>query len=220
MAKGMLTATAVTKLKAGERRLEIPDAGAPGLRLVIHPTGRKVWTVRFRRPGGKQGNLTLGPLDNSGDENHEPKIGHPLTLSAARVLANEIARQRARDIDVIAVQRSDRHRRRLDIAQRSANTFADAATLFVQERTVRKTGEKPRRWMEEARLLGLDFSKDEPSIIKGGLADRFRDKPVTDFDQDEIYALIAEARPHGDLDIERKSKAPSDAHGKHKNEAL
>ncbi|MGJ5095621.1 tyrosine-type recombinase/integrase [Bradyrhizobium oligotrophicum] len=220
MAKGMLTAAAVVKLKASERRVEVPDAGAPGLRLVVHPSGRKVWTMRFRRPGGKQGNLTLGPLDTTGDETRAPQIGHPLTLSAARVLANEIARQRAQDVDVIAVQRSDRHRKRLQIAERSANSFADAAKLFIQERTTRKTGEKPRRWIEEARLLGWDFSEDEPAMVKGGLADRFRDKPVLDFDGDEIYALIAEARRHGVPGMARRSAAPSDARGRHMAAAL
>ena len=59
MVARMLTTAAVAKLKAAAKTLEIPAAGAPGLRLVIQPTGTKSWAMRFRRPGGKQGNLTL-----------------------------------------------------------------------------------------------------------------------------------------------------------------
>jgi len=216
----MLTASAVAKLKPGERRLEISDAGAPGLRLVIHPTGTKTWAVRFRRPNGKQGNLTLGPLDTSGREDHAPTIGHPLTLAGARALAIEISRQRARDIDVIAVRRTERHRKRIAMMELAANTFGDAAREFVEERVVRKTGEKPRRWIADARILGLDFSNGEPTVIKGGLAYRYRDKPVAEFDGDDIHMLIAEARRHGIPGMGRKSKTPSDARGRHMASAL
>jgi len=31
------------------KRIEIPDAGKPGLYLVIQPSGRKSWSVRYRR---------------------------------------------------------------------------------------------------------------------------------------------------------------------------
>jgi len=216
----MLTPTAVTKLKPTDRRREIRDAGAPGLRLVIHPTGAKTWITRFRRPNGKQGNLTLGPLDTSGNEEHAPTIGHPLTVSGARALAIELSRQRAREVDVIAVRRTERHRKRISMMEFSANTFGDAAKEFIEERVVRKTGEKPRRWIEDARILGLDYSKGEAAVIKGGLAYRYRDKPVAEFDGDDIHLLIAEARRHGIPGMGRKSKARSDARGRHMAAAL
>lgn len=211
----MLTAAAVSKLKKSDRRREIPDAGAPGLRLVIHPTGAKVWAVRFRRPNGKHGNLTLGPLDTSGREDHEPTLGHPLTLAGARALAIEVGRQRSREIDVVAVRRTERHRRRVTLLESSANTFAIGAKDFIDEHTVRKTGKKPRRWKENARMLGLDYSKDEPSIIKGGIADRWRDKPVAEITPDDIYVLIQEARRHRVPGMAKRGKAPSDARGRH-----
>ncbi len=217
--------------RKSSKRREVSDAGAPGLRLVIHPTGSKVWITRFRRPNGKQGNLTLGPLDTSGREDHAPTLGHPLTLAGARALAIELGRQRSRDIDVIAVRRTEKHRRRVSLLESSANTFGAAVREFVDERVVRKTGQKPRRWMEDARILGLDFSKDkkdgkqkkddgEPTVVKGGLADRYRDKPVTEFDGDDIYVLIQEARRHGIPGMGKRSKAPSDARGRHMANAL
>ena len=138
----MLTATAVAKLKASDKRREIPDAGAPGLRLVIHPTGAKVWITRFRRPNGKQGNLTLGY--RSGREDHQPTLGHPLTLTAARILANDLGRQRSREVDVISLRNAEKHRKRVTLQESTANTFAIGARDFIDEHTVRKTGKKPR----------------------------------------------------------------------------
>ena len=211
----MLTAAAVTKLKPTDKRREIPDAGAPGLRLVIHPTGTKTWITRFRRPNGKQGNLTLGPLDTSGREEHAPTLGHPLTLAAARALAIELSRQRSREIDVIAVRSAERHRKRITMQESAANTFSIAARDFIDEHVVRKTGEKPRRWRENARMLGLDYSDDEPTVIKGSLADRWRDKPVPEVTEDDLYLLIEEARRHGVPGMAKRGKAPSDARGRH-----
>jgi integrase len=216
----MLTTAAVAKLKAADKRREIPDAGAPGLRLVIHPTGTKTWIARFRRPNGKQGNLTLGPLDTSGREDHEPTLGHPLTLKGARILANELARQRDRDIDVVAVRQTERHRRRVSLLESSANTFAAAVKDFIDERVVRKTGQKPRRWLEDARMLGLDFSNGEPTVIKGSIADRWRDKPVTEIEADDIYVLVEEARRHGVPGMGKRRNASSDARGRHLADAL
>jgi hypothetical protein len=63
MAKG-LTVAAVEKLKATGKRQEISDANAPGLLLVIQPTGAKSWAMRFRRPDGTPGKLVLGPLSD------------------------------------------------------------------------------------------------------------------------------------------------------------
>lgn len=220
MTAKVLTAAAVAKFKAGEKRIEVSDAGAPGLRLVIHPTGSKVWITRFRRPGGKSGNLTLGPYDASGNEDHAPTLGHPLTLSGARALAIEIDRQRAREVDVIAVRRTERHRKRIAMTELAANTFADALKQYVPERVARRSGRKPRRWVEDARTLGLDLSEGAPKIVKGSLADRFRDRPVAQFDADDIHALIVEARRFGIPGLQRKTKAPSDARARHLLAAL
>jgi hypothetical protein len=41
-----LTAAAVVKLKPGKKRREVPDGGAPGLRLVSQPSGHKSWAMR------------------------------------------------------------------------------------------------------------------------------------------------------------------------------
>ena len=49
MAK-VLTAAGVKKLTPKAQRREVRDGGTPGLYVVIEPSGRKTWSMRFRRP--------------------------------------------------------------------------------------------------------------------------------------------------------------------------
>src|SRR3954465_8284340 len=100
----MLTAAAVQRLKPGPKVREIADRD--GLRLVIQPSGSKSWAMRFRRPDGRPGNLTVGPCDLATQA--EPAFGRPLTLAGARQIAAEINRQRGAGIDVIAEKRHAR----------------------------------------------------------------------------------------------------------------
>src|SRR3569832_353958 len=44
-----LTQLQVDNWKAEDDRVEVPDPGQPGLYLVVHPTGKKSWVVRYRR---------------------------------------------------------------------------------------------------------------------------------------------------------------------------
>jgi hypothetical protein len=55
-----LTAASVARLKADAQRREVLDGACQGLYLVIQPSGVKSWAMRFRRPDGRQGKLTLG----------------------------------------------------------------------------------------------------------------------------------------------------------------
>ncbi|WP_198031221.1 site-specific integrase [Bradyrhizobium sp. th.b2] len=220
-----LTAAAVEKLKPGKERREVADAGAPGLRLVIQPSpsGSKSWAMRFRRPNGKSAKLTLGPLDLSGKEAaDEPKIGDPLTLAAARALAADISRQRQRSLDVVAEHKTAKQRRRIEVQERSSNTFAGAAQDFIKGHKVRKSGAKPRRWRETARLLGFAYPMDggDPTFIKGGLAKRWGDKPIADIDAHDIYSTIDEARHKGVPGLERRNEGVSDARGRKMADAL
>lgn len=71
-----LTAQTVDKLQPADRRQEIPDSLCTGLYLVVQPTGRKGWQVRYRH-GGTHRRMTLG--------------AYPvLSLAAARQRAKEV----------------------------------------------------------------------------------------------------------------------------------
>jgi integrase len=54
-----LTATGVDKWKAIDKRQEVPDTLMTGLYLIVQPTGRKAWQVRYRF-GEKHRRMTLG----------------------------------------------------------------------------------------------------------------------------------------------------------------
>ncbi|HLO24458.1 MAG TPA: Arm DNA-binding domain-containing protein, partial [Methyloceanibacter sp.] len=58
-----LSVAAVAKLKPGPKCREVLDAGgAPGLFLVIQPSGHKSWIVRWKH-AGRRYKYTLGTVD-------------------------------------------------------------------------------------------------------------------------------------------------------------
>lgn len=71
-----LTAAAVEKMQPTDRRQEVPDSLCTGLYLIVQPTGKKGWQVRYRH-GGTHRRMTIG--------------GYPvLSLAAARLRAREV----------------------------------------------------------------------------------------------------------------------------------
>src|SRR5689334_18941679 len=199
-----LTAPAVLKLRPGKERHEIADGGCAGLYLIIQPTGRKSWALRFHRPGGKTAKLTLGPVDLSDKEAEgEPALGAPLTLAAARRLAGDLHLQRARGKDIVATK----HRERLERKARGAKTFAAAALDFINQYARRQT----KCWLEQSRLLGLQPNADgDLEIIPRGLSDRWRDRPIAEIDGDDIHAIVDEAREQGVPGLERRADGPTE----------
>ena len=90
MAKKVLTPLSVQNAKPRRRGgrpilTEISDT-TKGLRLLVHPTGSKVWICRFR-VGTKQRKLTLGPVATLGKGDPNPE--NALTLAVARIRAAE-----------------------------------------------------------------------------------------------------------------------------------
>jgi integrase len=121
----------------------------------------------------------------------EPVIGGPLTLAAARRLAADVMRQRALGKDVISDHATAKRRRKSDHEQRATQGFAVAARRFVVEYA------KPRlrSWDTSARLLGFKPSTLEP--VKDGLAERWRDKLVSEITPDDVHDLVDEVRTQG-----------------------
>lgn len=208
-----LTALAVAKLKKAAVRLEIPDTGAKGLRLIIQPSGAKSWAMRFRN-NGKAAKLTLGPVDLSDrkpalDEKTgkpifmAPKIGAPLSLSQARWLAAEINTKRAGGSDVITETKAEKKKRRSEREERSTNTFGSIARDFFAKHKTKKWNTRPRRWRDDAALLGLRYPKDSdpakvtPEVIKGSLVATWADRPIADFDKFQAEAAVEDAVKHG-----------------------
>ena len=205
-----LTAAAVKNYRPGKGRREISDGGCPGLYLVIQASGHRSWAMRFRRPIGKPAKLTLGPVDLSGKEaESEPVLNSPLTLASARRLAAEIHRQRAMGRDVVADYDAFRRRQKSEHETRAKSTFAAAVRDFIEQYARKKT----RRWRETARLLGLAYPVPggEPTPIRGGLCERWKDKPIAEIDGHDIHSLVDETRRSGAPGLERRSDGPTEA---------
>ncbi len=188
-----LTTAAVRNYKPGRKRREVLDS-TPGLYLVIQTSGHKSWALRYKR-GGKRYKLTLGTCDASGKElAGEPAIGGHLTLPAARRLASEVHRQRAMGRDPVAERKQERHRRTLVAQDAQRTKFALAAQDYIEQQCRDKKGN--RTWRKIALTLGLDFQEDNPVplLIKGGLAERWQDRPVSEITRRDVHAVVDEAR--------------------------
>jgi integrase len=221
----VLTHAAVVRLKpANGRRREVPDGAARGLHLVIEPSGVKSFGYRYRRPGtGVSANLRLGRLDVSGRETEaEPRIGDPLTLAAARALAAELERRRLRGIDPAAEHQAAKRQARVVASERESNLFPAAVRSFVDEHTVASKGRRPRGWRQTACHLGLRYPADggEPEMIQGGLAERWRERSVTEIASHDIYSLTDEARRFGIPGTKKRTQGLSDARARKMRDAL
>jgi integrase len=203
-----LTVPTILKYRPTAKRREISDTKAKGLRLVVQPTGRMSWIVRLRRPDGTSAKISLGPLDISDkDTTDDPVHGAPLTLGQARQLAAEIDRKRMRGIDVVAELKTAALRKRADAKDRSANTFGAAAREFFADYLTKKWQARPRRWRDNAAVLGLRYPSDaaaEPIVIKAGIAEIWADKPIAEIDAYAIHTVVDEARRHNGSNRARK----------------
>lgn len=134
-----LTDISIKNAKPGETRREIPDGGCKGLYLVIQPSGKKSWAVRYRHEG-KPRKLTLD--------------GFP-PLATARKLA--MAAIENSDHDPAAEKRA-RKAAEKDEAQSKRDLFPEIVETYLKHyeagRATRKNAKpKPRTVAETRRLL-------------------------------------------------------------------
>jgi integrase len=216
-----LTAYAVRNLKPKpEGRYEVHDG--VGLRLSVHPTGKKVWLLRYRRPGtSKNAKLTLGHW-HEGEMEGEPVIGGPLTISAARELAARLLRDKAQGKDPASERKAAKLAHRMATAA-SGNTFGAVALDFVREHCLVRL----RRWQETASPLGVIEEKPRGRVLRpnsglgekaaklalrpGSLAAAWAHRPLSEITPMEISAVVAEAgkRPLAGRRIRVKGESPS-----------
>lgn len=209
----VLTAKMVEQIKPAKSRREISDGQATGLYLHVQPSGSKSWVVLLARPNGQLGKLRLGPVDLSGRKASEqtPTIGMPLTLADARALATDLKRQRDAGKDFITEHKAVKQQQQREVEKYTSNSFAAVAKQFIDEHARPET----RRWRETARYFGLVYSnEDQPGKIKGGLADRWRDKEITAITGDDVYGVIDEARRSGIPGLVRRNHRLSNSRGR------
>jgi integrase len=117
-----LTAKFVESAKAHDRRIEIPDSGCAGLYLILQPTGRKSWALRYRRPDKRPAKLTFDGFPSLADARrraatalHELEQGRDPAKDKfeARRLAAQADAERKRDtVEQLVAQFLDEHVRK------------------------------------------------------------------------------------------------------------
>ena len=126
-----LTQIAISKIRPAATRREVPDAGKPGLYLVIQPSGRKSWAVRYRFQGQSR-KYTLP--------------GFP-SLPLAHRQAQAVLAQVAEGLDPAA-------EKRMSAAPSSDDLFRNVAANFIQ-RYVKQHNSK-RYGRDVVTMLGKD----------------------------------------------------------------
>jgi integrase len=127
-----LTAIAIASLKPRPQRYEISDRGCAGLRVVVFPSRRKSFILRFRIRG-LQRKLTLGPCLGGGEQGEptdSPELNTPLSLAAARELATKALRQARAGADPCATKQRQRQEQ---LAAESDTLAAIAAEYLRRE---------------------------------------------------------------------------------------
>ncbi len=121
MAKA-LTAKTIENIKSKDTRQEIPDGACRGLYVVVQPTGRKTWCVRYRFEGQTR-KLTL----DSG-----------LSLAAARKAATDALHELAQGRDPAALKFEARAKAEKEVADRNADTVERWAAQFIERHANKK----------------------------------------------------------------------------------
>jgi hypothetical protein len=141
-----LTPIAIAKLRARPKRYEVPDGGCQGLRVVVFPSKRKSFIVRFRFRG-KQEKLTLGPcLTERGvaETLTTPEIGTPQSLASARQLATKALREARAGKNPAAAQRD----RREQVRAAEADTLQAICEEYLRRKEPGRTDKQLRADLE------------------------------------------------------------------------
>jgi integrase len=171
-----LTAASVACLKSADQPYEVADTASP-LKLVVYPSGRRVFILRYRRPdSGKSAKLTLGPyMEGSAETSEAPVIGQPLTLASARALAAEALRAKAHGRDPGA----ERQAAKASNGNPAAATFASTLPAYLEQ------------------LAKHNRSAKEMSDVLNGFLEVLGSKPLVEIDADACHALIERCRLRG-----------------------
>jgi integrase len=184
-----LTALQVERARPDPRkRREIPDPGKPGLFLVVQPTGKKSWAIRYRRHSdGKSRKCTLD--------------GFP-SLGVAHKLAQEALDKVAAGGDPAA----DKKNKTDEGGGAIDGMFREFLTKHVRRRD--GTPIRLSTKNETARLLGLRRGPDANWIETGnGVLARWKGRAVATIKRQDVLDLLDELVERGPVMANRTLSA-------------
>jgi len=120
-----LTDIAIQNLKPRSSPYEVPDRGARGLRVVVFPTGRKSFVVRYRNAAGRTRKLTLPGVTLAGAR----KLCADALLEVAQGRDPGEAKQAARVTAVAAAE----------------NTIERQAAAFIEKHAAKKRAQSAQQ---------------------------------------------------------------------------
>src|SRR5262245_27642214 len=172
-----LTPISIAALKARAKPYEISDGGCAGLRVVVFPSKRKSYVVRyrFRRLSRK---LTLGTVlltrNGEGEPDTTPELDTPLSLAAARELATKALRQARAGNDPAAAKRKRNEEQRAG----EADTLRAIAEEYLRREGPRLRTLRQRRadlellWESPLGQLPIDqITRGQYARVLDGVAD-------------------------------------------------
>lgn len=169
-----LSVAAIERLKPAAARREIADAAKPGLYLVIQPSGRKSWAVRYRINGASR-KLTLD--------------GFP-SLPIARQLAQSALDAAAQGRDPARAKKIEREGL---ASKRIEFLLVEFMATHLRRRDGRPIRESTRD--ETARLLGLKRSADGRTwaarMPKSGVVAHWGSRDVRSISKRDVLDLVA-----------------------------
>ena len=144
-------------------------------------------------------------------------------LRPAHRLVSELRHELAQGRDPGAAHLENRERLRGVTEDAAANTFAGAARRV--DRRIHRTQEGSEATplaRNPCRFLGLDYpaSGGEPTKVRGGIVDRWAERPITEIDGHDIHGVIDESRRIGIPGLSARNEGVSDSRGRKMADAL
>jgi len=137
----------------------------------------------------------------------EPAIGQPLTLAAARQLANSVHRQRRAGRDPIAERKAEKAAKAIG----NRNTFGAAARGWAEDHVIPHR----RRADEVLSIVGLGRGAEGLTAVPGAIAARWADKPVSEITTKDLFALLRECRNDGVPGRPKRGRDKSESRARH-----
>ena len=189
-----LTPAAISKVKGGDKRQEMPDAACPGLYFLVQPSGAKSWACRAR-VDGRLLKFTLGKY-LAGDNMARAGV----ELTKARAEAAEMIRQAKGGADPRQAKAEAEAAKKRAADEKAKESFEAIVRAFVKhQRTTKKSnGTLRRQWRETARTLGLVTGEGDRDDIDAfvakpdGLVERWGNRHIGAITKKEISAALKE----------------------------